>query len=153
VLVSGLAQELCGENGLGWSRRLQLIDAGLNGKGGFAEPVAKYLAKKYGYRPGVAEQAQRRVTGIVSMLVARLNAQRDAGSRYLVGDALTAADIYCATFTAMFRPLPHEVCAMDRHMRGAFDTLDEATRTALDPVIFEHRDMMYREHLELPLSL
>src|SRR6202035_892734 len=28
-LMFGLAHEICGEQGLGWSRRLQLIDAGL----------------------------------------------------------------------------------------------------------------------------
>jgi glutathione S-transferase len=148
VLVLGIAQELCGEGGLGWSRRLQMIDAG-----GFAEPVAKYLARKYGYRPEIGEDARKRVVAIVTMLVARLKAQRAAGSRYLVGDALTAADVYCATFAAMFRPLPPDVCAMDRHMRRAFETPDKAVESALDPVLFEHRDMMYGEHLELPLSL
>lgn len=36
-----LAHDLCGEGGLGWSRRLWLIHLGLNGEGGFAEPVAQ----------------------------------------------------------------------------------------------------------------
>ncbi|MBO6718330.1 MAG: hypothetical protein JJ913_10280 [Rhizobiaceae bacterium] len=153
VLVCGIAQELCGEGGLGWSRRLQMIDAGLNGTGGFIEPVAKYLAKKYGYRPGAGEEAGKRVVAILSMLVARLKAQREAGSPYIVGNALTAADVYCATFAGMFRPLPEDVCAMDRHMRRAFATLDDETEAALDPILFEHRDMMYAKHLELPLSL
>ena len=31
ALVFGLAHEICGEGGLGWSRRLQLVHAGLNG--------------------------------------------------------------------------------------------------------------------------
>ncbi|MEX0953874.1 MAG: hypothetical protein WDZ83_01525 [Rhizobiaceae bacterium] len=153
VLVSGIVQELCGEGGLGWSRRLQMIDAGLSGSGGFAEPVAKYLAKKYGYRPGIAGEANRRVVDIVSMVIARLKAQRAQGSRYIVGDGLSAADVYCATFAAMFRPLPHGVCATDGQTRAAFETLDAETEAALDPILFEHRDMMYREYLELPLSL
>ena len=29
----------------------------------------------------------------------------------------------------------------------------DITEAALDPILFEHRDMMYAEHLELPLSL
>jgi glutathione S-transferase len=153
VVVTGIAQELCGEGGLGWSRRLQMIDAGLNGKGGFAEPAAKYLSRKYGYRPDAAEEATGRVVAIVSMLVTRLKAQQAAGSRYIVGGGLSAADVYCASFAAMFRPLPHDVCAMDRDTRVAFETLDAETEAALDPILFEHRDMMYREHLELPLSL
>jgi glutathione S-transferase len=153
VLVMGIAQELCGEGGLGWSRRLQLIDAGLNDAGGFAPPVAKYLARKYGYRPGIGTQAKQRIIAILSMLSARLKAQRDAGSRYIVGETLTAADIYCATFAGMFRPLPEDVCAMDRAMRKAFETPDAGIEAALDPILFAHRDMMYDRHLELPLLL
>src|SRR5206468_3568146 len=49
--VLSLSRELCGEGGLGWSRRLQMIHAGLQNAGGFPERVAKYLAKKYGYSP------------------------------------------------------------------------------------------------------
>jgi hypothetical protein len=33
------------------------------------------------------------------------------------------------------------------------ETLDAATDAALDPMLLEHRDMMYREWLALPLSL
>jgi glutathione S-transferase len=153
VVVMGIAQELCGEGGLGWSRRLQLIDAGLNDAGGFVPPVAKYLSRKYGYRPGIAAEAKQRIIAILSMLSARLKAQQDTGSNYLVGETLTAADIYCATFAGMFRPLPEDVCAMDRHMRRAFETPDAAIEAVLDPILIAHRDMMYAEHLELPLSL
>ena len=151
--VMGLAHELCGEGGLGWSRRLQLVHAGLNGAGGFQPPAAKYLARKYGYRGEEAAEHARRVVALLAMLADRLNAQKEAGSRYMVGGALTAADIYCATFAGMFRPLPHDVCAMDAATRAAMETLDAETEAALDPVLFEHRDMMYRQHLELPLSL
>lgn len=153
ALVFGLAHELCGEAGLAWSRRLQLIHAGLHGADGFPERVAMYLAKKYGYRPEAGESAGTRVTSLLRMLAARLIAQREAGSRYYVGDALTAADVYGATVAALFDPLPPDVCEMNAHTRAAFETRDEATTAALHPILFEHRDMMYAEHLELPLSL
>src|SRR5579863_1111372 len=51
ALTFGLAHEICGEGGLAWSRRLELIHAGLQNSGGFPERVSKYLAKKYGYNP------------------------------------------------------------------------------------------------------
>ena len=51
ALVFGLAHEICGEAGLGWSRRLPLVHSGLQNAGGFPERVSKYLGKKYGYRP------------------------------------------------------------------------------------------------------
>lgn len=53
----------------------------------------------------------------------------------------------------MFAPLPQEQCAMDLVTRAAFETRDAQTEAALAPILLEHRDMMYAEHLELPLSL
>ncbi len=146
--------ELCGEGGLGWSRRLQLIHAGLQSAGGFHERVAKYLGKKYGYYgPEVGEAAGERVIALLEMLAARLKAQHAAGSLFYVGNRVTAVDVYGATFAGMFRPLPQDQCAMDPATRAAFETLDATTEATLDPILFEHRDMMYREHLALPLSL
>lgn len=153
ALVFGLAHEICGEEGLGWSRRLQLVHAGLLGQGGFEQRAAKYLGKKYGYRPEAGAAAGDRVHQLLSMLATRLKAQRAAGSRYFVGDSLTAADVYGATFLALLKPLPQDVCAMDAATRAAFETRDPATDAALDPVLLEHREMMYRDHLALPLSL
>ena len=57
ALAFGLAHEICGEEGLGWMRRLQLVHAGLNGQGGFPPRVAGYLAKKYGYSPAIGAAA------------------------------------------------------------------------------------------------
>jgi glutathione S-transferase len=153
ALVFGLAHEICGEQGLGWSRRLQLVDAGLRNAGGFPERVAKYLGKKYGYTPEAGTAAGSRVAELIGMLVARLKAQRAAGSPYLVGESPTAADVYSATVTAMFGALPPEQCQMDPATRAAFAISDAKTEAALDPILFAHRDMMYARHLELPLSL
>ena len=153
ALVFGLAHEICGEAGLGWSRRLQLVHAGLQNAGGFPERVAKYLGKKYGYSPGAGAAAGPRVAELLGMLVARMKAQHAAGSRYYVGGSLTAVDVYSATFTAMFGPLPPEQCKMEASTRAAFETRDGETEAALDPILFAHRDMMYAEYLELPLSL
>ena len=41
------------------------------------------------------------------MLGSRLKAQHAVGSRYYVGDALTAVAIYAAAVMVMFDPLPH----------------------------------------------
>jgi glutathione S-transferase len=153
ALVFGLSHEICGEGGLGWSRRLQLVHAGLRNAGGFPERVAKYLGKKYGYSPEAGAAAGPRVADLLGMLVARLKAQRHAGSRYYVGNSLTAADVYSATFAALFNPLPPEQCRMDASTRAAFSARDTLIDASLAAILFEHRDMMYREYLELPLSL
>ena len=153
ALAFGLAHEILGEGGLGWTRRLQLVHYGLQNEPGFAPPVAKYLSKKYGYDEQAAKTYGPRVIELLGMLAMRLKAQRDAGSRYYVGNAVTAVDIYSATAMALFGPLPHEECAMKPDTRVAFGALDAQTREALDPILFEHRDRMYAEHLALPLSL
>jgi glutathione S-transferase len=153
ALVFGLAHEICGEQGLAWSRRLQLIHAGLNNKGGFPERVSKYLGKKYGYSPEAGANSGSRVADVLRMLASRLKEQRQAGSRYYIGDALTAVDIYSATSMAMFVPLPPEQCQMDGPTRAAFESRDPQIEAALDPILFQHRDMIFAERLELPLSL
>lgn len=153
ALVLGIGHDICGEAGLGWSRRLQLIHCGLQNAGGFPEQVAKYLGKKYGYRPETAVAATPRVVELLGTLAARLKAQYEKGSRYYVGNSLTAVDVYSATFMALFGPLPHEQCDMSASIRAAFETRDARTEAALDPILFKHRDMMYAEYLELPLSL
>ena len=71
ALAFGLAHEICGEGGLGWSRRLQLIHAGLNNAGGFPERVSKYLAKKYGYSPEAGAAVGARVAELPRMLAGR----------------------------------------------------------------------------------
>jgi glutathione S-transferase len=153
ALAFGLAHEICGEQGLAWSRRLQLVEAGLQGAGGFQAKVASYIGKKYGYSPEAGAAATRRVVDLLGMLAARLKAQRAAGSDYYVGQGLTAVDIYSATALALLRPLPQDVCRMDPVTRAAFEFREPATDAALDNVLLAHRDMMYQRHLGLPLVL
>jgi hypothetical protein len=62
-------------------------------------------------------------------------------------------DVYSATVTAMFGALPTGQCDMDASTRAAFEIREPQTDAALDPILFEHRDRMYAEHLELPLAL
>lgn len=88
-----LARELCGENGLGWSRRLWLTHLGLKGEGGFAQPVAQYLAQKYGYSEPRGAAARGRVFEILTMINDRLASQHAKGFDYLFDSGMTAVDI------------------------------------------------------------
>jgi glutathione S-transferase len=149
----GLADKFCGPGGLGWTRRLQNVHAGLNHMGGFSERVAGYLGKKYGYDPAQGPSYGTRVRQLLGELSATLRERHAAGQPYYLGDALSAADVYSATFLSMFKPLPEAQCRMDPGIRAAFETLDADTAAAVDPLLIQHRDMMYAKHLELPLSL
>ncbi len=148
-----LADRFCGPDGLGWHRRLTLVHAGLTKVGGFSERVAGYLGQKYGYDPaGIARNAAR-VVELLGEFAGVLRAQRDAGQPYYLGETLSAVDIYSATFMALFKPLPAASGAMHLVARAGFEWLDPPTAAALDPILLEHRDMLYARHLVLPLSL
>jgi len=148
--VLALGEKFCGKGGLGWTRRLQLVHAGLQRFGGFSERVAGYLGKKYGYDPAAAAADGVRVRKLLGEFAAAL---REKPGDYYLGDGLSAADVYSATFVALFQPLPESHCAMHPATRTAFEWLDDETRAALDPILLAHREMMYARHLESPLSL
>jgi glutathione S-transferase len=149
----GIAHEICGVDGLGWTRRLQGIHQGLNGEGGFPPPVAKYLGEKYGYRADEASRYQQRVIDLLDMLAGRLHRQHDKETPYYFGNSVSAIDIYSATFMALFKPLPPEQCPMAEHIRPAFELSDEVIEKVFDPILIEHRNFVYGRYLELPLSL
>jgi len=147
-----LAEKFCGSDGLGWNRRLQMVHAGTTNSGGFAARVGGYLGSKYGYDPADADRYARRVAGLLGDFARELRAQRELGRDYYL-DELSAVDIYSAAFMALFKPLPPGQCDMNDGIRTAFEWLDTGTQAALDPILLDHRDMMYARHLELPLWL
>jgi glutathione S-transferase len=156
VRLFGLANELCGEGGLGWQRRLSLLDDMRSGAEapGAPEPyraIFRSLAARYGYTPEAAARGRARTLEIVTLLAAQLRAQRAAGRRYLIGDGLTALDVYWATFAVLLDPLPEAQCRMDPNLRASYTERDPAIRAAAAELL-AHRDFVYREHLGLPLD-
>jgi glutathione S-transferase len=114
--------------------------------------VASYLGGKYGYSPATAEAAPQRVARILRTLSARLAEQQARGRRYLIGDALSALDIYWSTFAVLVAPLPLDLCPMDAAFRASFVNTDPVVAEALSPQLLEHRDRIYRDHLRLPMD-
>ncbi len=152
----GLLHEIGGEMGFAWCRRLQLFHPILSlPEGAAPAPLlasVSRMAAKYGYSPEQAETADRRVVEILGLLSETLRGQRDRESGFLVGDTLSAVDIYWATFAAMVEPLPPEQCPMDDMLRSGYTLADEKALTAADPLLLEHRDRIYRDYLQLPLE-
>lgn len=155
ALMFGLAHEICGEMGLGWCLRLLICDYAQNPNVEYPVPaeMGGYLGQKYGYRPGVGLVAKQRVIDVLTLMSARLKAQRAEGHRFLMGAQLTALDFYWATFCALMKPLPPEQCPIPDVLRAAFEFPQPDIAKALDPVLIEHRDFMYAEYLGLPMVL
>ena len=154
VLVLGIADEIHGELGFGWCRRLMIFH-GIFSQVPMEDPAVAgiaRMARKYGYDAASAARAPARCLSILRMLSERLAVQQAAGKRFLVGDHLSAADLYWATFAAMIEPLPHELCPMPQMVRQAYQVTDPELRAAAGEHLLAHRDAIYRDFLELPMD-
>lgn len=145
ALFFGLCHELCGEEGLGWMRRIEMIEAGL----ARGDRMMRWLGDKYGHRPDVAQRAAQRVRDVLRAL----DVQLQRHGKYLMGDALTALDIYFATFLNLVSPLPPELLTLPPFLREATSRVDPEVARILAGGLLAHRDRIYREHLELPVVL
>jgi hypothetical protein len=151
VRMFGLANEICGEDGLGWNRRLP------KNPGPKQQPQSPPVPNnrpqqpppRYGYDESVARRAPLRIQEIVRALLDQLRAQRARGRRVLVGESLSALDLYWATFATLIEPLPADLCPMPDFLRSLYTYDAVLRREAAD--LLAHRDRIYRDHLELPV--
>jgi len=151
----GIAHELMGEGGLCWNLRLAMVhDAcGESPRGPMPAQVARPFGEKYGYTPEAGAAAESRARAQIESLAGRLAAQRERGRRFLVGESLSAADLYSATSVALLRPLPPEQCPMPDFFRALYSSASPELVAPADPLLFKHRDAVYGEFLELPMPL
>jgi glutathione S-transferase len=157
ALMLGLSHEICGEGGLGWSRRLMTLHAGAENLELLENDVAteiRVLSAKYGYSARAGRDAATRVCEILDLLAEQLRRQHASGQQYLVGSALSAIDLYWACFSQFLEPYPEELAPMEHWpgLREGYTVRDPEVRKSLAPDLLEHRDFIYREHLELPLD-
>jgi glutathione S-transferase len=149
------ANELCGEQGFGWSRRLMMLDRLLprDGEPLRGEGPIETLGRRYGYSREAAAKAPAQAASILRALSTVLSDQYAAGRLFFVGDRLSALDIYWAVFAALVEPLPQELCPMVDYLRPFYVLDDSDVRGAAAPLLLEHRDRIYHEYLELPVRL
>jgi glutathione S-transferase len=150
VELFGLGHEICGEMGLGWCLRLMMIQRSLGHGGGPAFPpaVANHLAGKYGFNAHAARQAHARVLEILHMLDERL-----ARHACLIGDSLTAADVYWATFANLLTPLPEAELPAMPMIRQIYESADDDVLAAVTDRLRQHQRSVYERYLQLPVPL
>jgi glutathione S-transferase len=147
ALCLGLITEIAGTDGLGWNRRLQMMAMVPK-----VDDGAVSRARDYGMSHAAAERAPARVAAILRGLAKQLERQRAAGSDFFVGDRLSAADLYWACFSMMVRPLPAEVNPMPDWLWPLYSHCGEIVDQAIEPILIEHRDRVYRDYVGLPLD-
>src|SRR5215471_9352218 len=84
ALMFGYANEICGERGFGWSKRLTMIHSTATHPA-TPENVRGFWLKfgtKYGYSAEAAERAPARIVEILGSLDARLTAQKAKGCKF-----------------------------------------------------------------------
>ena len=150
----GLSHQLCGEDGLGWNRRLNMFKMMLDAAGG--DPVKTGLPprlfKDYTINTQTAGAGTDRLLAILKMLDDRVKRQKAAGSRYLVGDRLTATDLHFAAIFGMVDPLPHAVNPMPAGLRALYESGEPHVRAAVTDELRAHRDYIYKTYLKLPMD-
>ncbi len=155
TLMMGLAHELCGENGLGWTRRLSLVHPAIEaGPSHPAYEFSKLFGGMYGYSKHAGDAANARCIDILTLLSSQLAGQQAQGKRFLVGETLSAADVYWAAFAALIDPLPDEKCKrpMAPAFRAMYESSSPEVRAAASPELLALRDSVYEEAVGLPLD-
>lgn len=153
TLMFGLCNELCGENGFGWNLRLRMTHLGLNNPtaSDMTRAVVPVLATKYDYAPERVAPAREQQRQIVAVLRDRLHDQQARGRDWLIGDGLTALDIYWAAMAGAIDPLPEALCPnMPPDMRLGYT--DPELREIAGTALLAHRDRIYRDYLRLPMD-
>jgi glutathione S-transferase len=125
------------EDGLVWNMRI-LVDSP--------------LGQKYGFSEEASAAAPGKIAKIITVLDRRLEAQAQRGSSYLVGDALTAADIYWATLSMSVLPPPPEIMPLTQQNFEANSLVPEIAG-ALTKRIENHQRFILKTHCETPAVL
>ena len=90
----GLCAIVLGEDGLVWNMRI-LSDGP--------------LARKYGYSDEASFKAPSKMAEIVKVIDRQLEKQQEKGSKYLIGDKISAIDIYWSTISMTILPASLEI--------------------------------------------
>lgn len=146
----GIASEICNEGGLAWHARMLMLNMTYQAHGDVVFEKNP-MFHEYGFSEAAVAAAVERIEQILGQLTETIKAQQSAGSIYLVGNNISAADIYWACFSNMLQALPQEVNPMPDSVRQGWSAL-AAGISGYDPVLIEQRDAIFAKHLWLPLE-
>ena len=143
VEMFGLCAVVLAEDGLVWNIRI-LNDSP--------------LGRKYGYSKEASSTAPAKIAEVIGLIDGRLEAQQKLGSRYLVGDSLTAADIYWATLSMSTLPVPPEIMPKTQQNQGMLIWFEGNSKMpeiaeALSQRVKDHQRYILTTYCETPAVL
>ena len=151
VQCMGFSHEICGELGLGWNRRLSMFRPIVESSempDGFMN-----MADKWGYNQFDVEMAEERSVTILKTLAEQLKLQKTRGSKYFLGNSVTAVDFYWAAFSNLCELMPPSRCPVSPERRPLFENVSNIIKNELDPCLMEHRDRIMDEYFVVPMDL
>lgn len=147
IQVTGWVQEIAGEAGFGWCARHLIFDTWarqMNPETRAANPMFSAYGYDESRQESMLESAQMFLRDLADALTGR-------STGYLVGDQLSAADLYWAYFSNLLAPLPNQVNPMQAASRAAYEIPGQML-AGYDPILLEHRDFIFFTHLQQPLD-
>ena len=147
IQVTGWIHEIAGEVGFGWCARHLIFDTWARQMDSEVR-AANPMFSAYGYdenrQESMLESAQLFLRDLAGAL-------KTSTTGYLIGDQLTAADLYWAYFSNLLAPLPDAVNPMQASSRSAYEIPGQLL-VGYDPVLLAHRDFIFQAHLQQPLD-
>jgi glutathione S-transferase len=143
IEMFGLCGVVLAEDGIVWNMRI-LNDGP--------------LGRKYGYSDAASAAAPAKIAEAIALIDNRLAQQVERGSPYLVGDALSAADIYWATMSMGITATPPEIMPVTQQNKGmlgffAANSKIPEIANALSERIEEHKRYILTTYCETPAVL
>ena len=116
------------------------------------------LAQKYGFSEKASAAAPTKLAEILKLIDRRLEQQKANGSDYLVGDGVSAADIYWATISMSVSPVPTEIMPETKQNKGmlayfASNSNIPAVAEVLTDRIGEHQRYILSTYCETPAAI
>jgi glutathione S-transferase len=146
IAMFGLCHEICGDDGLGWNARLLLFSDQRAAGADQANPMYYKYHSQVGY-----DHMRGRLSTILSALARRLERQAMAGSRYFVGDRVSAADIYWAAFSNLFDELGPDLCINPPIYQGMGVAVCAHLPEPPAQILIDHREYVMRKYFKIPI--
>ena len=139
----GLCAIILAEDGLIWNMRI-LIDSP--------------LGAKYGYSKEASYAAPGKIAEVITLIDNQLEAQEKFGSPYLLGDSISAADVYWATMSMTVLPVPSEIMPRTQQNQGMLMYFESNSKIplikhALSKRIQSHQQYILKTYCETPAVL
>ena len=143
VDMFGLCAIVLGEDGLVWNMRI-LSDGP--------------LARKYGYSDDASSEAPSKMAEIIKLIDLQLEKQEEKGSKYLIGDKISAADIYWSTISMTILPASVDIMPKTKQNEGMLFFFEANSKIpkikeVLSHRILSHRDYILKTYCETPAVL